>query len=99
MKRIFKWNIRVIVILFVFAFVCNLGLLSLNTVAAHPAQTKSVQLHKVDFSGVYALPEGVCLKDVLLDGQPASYVVVKDGTEVDVWGARANSRVEAVIFK
>ncbi|MDR3560305.1 MAG: hypothetical protein P4N59_02525 [Negativicutes bacterium] len=98
MRKTFKRNVMLVLVIFVFAFACNIWLLPLTTVAASPS-TKIVQLHRVDFSGVYALPEGVWLKDVLLDGQPAKYVLVKNGTEVDVWAARANSRVEAVIYQ
>lgn len=97
MSKTFRGTIRWVLVFFIFGFACT-WLLPLNTVDAHPA-TKIVQLHKVDFSGVYALPEGACLKDVLLDGKPAKYVLVKDGTEVDVWAAKPNSRVEAVIYK
>jgi len=98
MKKTFKRNIMLVMVFFVFAFACNIWLLPISTVDAH-SSTKIVQLHRVDFSGVYALPQGACLKDVLLDGQPAKYVLVKNGTEVDVWAARPNSRVEAVIYK
>lgn len=92
-----RWNVNLVLVVFVFAFAC-VCLLPCNTVSAQPA-TKIVQLNPVDSSGVYALPEGACLKYILLNGKPAMYVLVKDGTEVDVWAARPNSKVEAVIYK
>jgi hypothetical protein len=58
----------------------------------------AVQLHRVDNSGIYALPDGAEVQDILLDGKPTTYVLVKDGTEVDVVTARPGSRVEAVIY-
>jgi hypothetical protein len=96
MGKALKRNALVVTIFVVFAFICNIWLPL--TVAAHPATT-TIQLHRVDFSGVYALPPGVCLKNILVDGEPAMYVLVKNGIEVDVWAARPNSKVEAVIYK
>lgn len=101
MKKTFKWKIGLLVVcLFSVTFTCSM-FMQINTATAHSCadQTKIVQLNRVDSSGVYALPEGACVDTVLLDGEPAKYVLVKDGTEVDVWAARPNSVVEAVIYQ
>lgn len=58
-----------------------------------------ITLQRVDGSGVYALPAGARLEEILLDGQPTAYVLLKDGSEVDVWGAQADSVVEAIIVR
>jgi hypothetical protein len=61
------------------------------------ASAATVQLKPVDNSGVYAIPPGVRVQDILLDGESALFVLVKGGTEVDVPKARPGCVVEAVI--
>lgn len=61
---------------------------------------EKIVLSRVDNSGVFALPDGVAadrIVQVLLNGQPAEYVPVKDNTEIDVPGARPDLVVEVVL--
>lgn len=79
------------------AAIALLLLASCGVCAATPGVYELVPLQRADGSGVYALPAGARVQDILLDGRPANYVLVKDGTEVDVWDAQPASRVEALI--
>ncbi|MDR3561890.1 MAG: hypothetical protein P4N59_10715 [Negativicutes bacterium] len=65
-------------------------------------QTKNIQLSRIDFSGVFALPEPFTFHDVLevyVDGKPVdrSRVTVIEDDRIDIWDARLNSRITALV--
>lgn len=81
------------------------------TVSSHPVQSeniifkkqpvilKTIQLHRVDFSGVYFLSEkysAADIKNILLDGKSTTYTITEN-INIDVWESNLKSDVKAVI--
>ncbi|MDR3561267.1 MAG: hypothetical protein P4N59_07505 [Negativicutes bacterium] len=64
--------------------------------------TKTVQLLRIDFSGVYALPEQLNFNSVLEvyhNGKPVDRgrIAVVENDRIDVWDARTGSRITALV--
>ena len=59
---------------------------------------RTVSLHRIDFSGDYALPDGATVKAVYIDGQQAAKWSITGTGNLDVWESKPNSKITAVFL-
>jgi hypothetical protein len=92
---------RILIIVGVFLAASVAFFYGIESAQAAPVilQTDVVQLHPIDGSGIYALPDGAKVASILLNGKPTPYTIVKGGTEVDVWYSRWGTLVEAITWE
>jgi hypothetical protein len=57
-----------------------------------------ITLHRIDFSGVYALQDGAKVKAVQCDGNFINDYAITGNGNLDVFQARNNSVVTATIY-
>jgi hypothetical protein len=61
-------------------------------------KSSTIQLHRIDFSGVYDL-EGRKFKSVILDGIETKYFSITENGNLDVWHAKLNSIVQVIAIE
>lgn len=61
--------------------------------------TEALPIHRIDFSGVYALSDGVTVQAVYLNGKQTNQYAITGSGNLDVFLSRPDSEVTVVVSR